>query len=197
VTPPVGLLLAAGASTRFGDRDKLMHRLADGTPLAVASARTLLSALPRVVAVVRPEALRVARLLRGAGARVLVCPDAARGMGHSLACGVRATADASGWLVALADMPFVRPATVARVVAALAQGAPIAAPACGGRRGHPVGFARAYGPQILALTGDRGARGLLEGAGESLCLLDCDDPGCLRDVDEPQGVRLDPRAGGG
>ena len=48
-----GILLAAGASKRFGS-DKLMHTLAGTTPVAVAALANLRSAIPHVIAVVRP-----------------------------------------------------------------------------------------------------------------------------------------------
>ena len=138
-----GLLLAAGSARRFGG-DKLLARLADGTPIAVAAASTLVATLPRVVAVVRPDADELGAALRECGAHVVVCPHADEGMGTSLAWGVTATSDWTGWLVALADMPFVQPATVPLLAAAVAGGAALAAPRYQGRRGHPVCFGASY-----------------------------------------------------
>ena len=73
---------------------------------------------------------------------------------------LRAAPDADGWLIALADMPFVRPETIRAVLAALAKGAAIAAPSYRGERGHPVGFARAFYEELSTLKGDAGAREL-------------------------------------
>ncbi len=180
----VGILLAAGASTRFGS-DKLLHALPDGTPIAVASFRNLHAALPRVVAVVRPGAETLAELLRESGAEVAICDRADEGMGTTLAHAVAASRDASGWVVALADMPFIRPDTIRRVAARLEAGAALVAPRCAGRRGHPVGFAHRFGDALAALTGDAGARDLLRAEAGALELLDLDDPGVVRDVDTP------------
>jgi molybdenum cofactor cytidylyltransferase len=180
----VGILLAAGSSRRFGG-DKLLHPLADGTPLLAASARLLAGALDEVIAVVRPEQEAAAALLRAVGVEVLPCARAEQGMGASIACGVAACADAQGWLIALGDMPFVRPATVGAVAAALGAGAPIAAPSFRGRRGHPVGFARRFGAELMHLAGDTGARQLLARHASELRLLSCDDAGVVRDVDVP------------
>src|SRR5690606_19772718 len=102
----VGVLLAAGASTRFGS-DKLMHPLPEGTPIAVAAAANLLPACDRVVAVVREDNHRLADALATAGCEIVRCADASNGMGHSLAAGVRAMPDAAGWIMALGDMPFI------------------------------------------------------------------------------------------
>ena len=184
VTRPVGILLAAGSSSRFGG-NKLLHVMADGSPMAVVCARSMLSVLGRVVAVVRAEGA-LADALRFAGAEVVVCPHADRGMGASLAWGVGAAAEAAAWIVALADMPFVGAATVAALAAALGEGASLVAPvAPDGRRGHPVGFGREWRQDLCALEGDAGARDLLRRHGNRLQLLPTTDEGCLRDVDVP------------
>jgi molybdenum cofactor cytidylyltransferase len=182
--PIIGLLLAAGASRRYG-ADKLAQPLPDGAPVAVRACRNLLAGTDGVLAVVRPGSERLAEQLRAEGAEVVVCPDADLGMGHSLAFGIRARPDAAGWLVALADMPWLSPATVRAVADALRTGAPIAAPCRDGRRGHPVGFARSFGPELAALTGDSGAKDLIQRNLPLLHLLECDDPGLFRDIDRP------------
>lgn len=156
----VGILLAAGAGHRFGS-DKLMHRLADGQPMALVAATKLRPACDRVVVVLRSEDHPLARLLAEMGCEIVACPEAVGGMGHSLAAGVRATADAAGWLVALADMPFIQPVSHHAVAAALRAGASLAAPQYQGRRGHPVGFAQPWGEALCALTGDHGGRDIV------------------------------------
>ena len=185
----VGILLAAGFSTRFGT-NKLLAPLPagaaeGGTPVAVASARHLAEALPESTAVVRPRAQKVSQLLREAGCRTVIWRNAAQGMGTSLAAGVRAAGEADGWVVALADMPFIRPETIRRIARALEEGAAIAAPACGGERGHPVGFARRFRDDLLALRGDEGARQVLNAYPDWITLYETDDHGVLRDVDVP------------
>lgn len=184
----VGILLAAGASRRFGG-DKLLHRLPDGVPMAVASARKLRAACPRVVAVVRPGHEALAGLLAEAGCEIVPCPRADQGMGESLAAGIRATPDATGWLLALADMPFIAPGSYRAVAARLQAGARLAAPQYAGRRGHPVGFAEEWFARLAALTGDQGAKGILEGHRQELILCPVDDPGVIWDVDRPENLR--------
>lgn len=178
----VGLLLAAGQGRRFGG-DKLLHPLPDGTPLAVAAARRLRQACPRSIAVLRPEQRELAGLLLAEGLETVFCPAALDGMGHSLAAGVAASADAAGWLVALADMPFLQVDTLVRVADAVSGGAVLAAPFHDGRRGHPVGFAARWRAELLGLTGDEGARAILAAHKADLLTIETDDAGCLRDVD--------------
>jgi molybdenum cofactor cytidylyltransferase len=157
-------------------------------PIALAAARHLLKVLPDSIAVVRPRAQKLGRLLRDAGCNTVVCKNAAEGMGTSLAAGVRAAADADGWVIALADMPFVQPATIAMIVRAMEQGAEIAAPAIGGKRGHPVGFARAFFEALSSLRGDAGAREVLKQHPDRIALCEVDDPGVLQDIDQPSDL---------
>lgn len=183
----VGLLLAAGQGRRFGS-DKLLHLLDDGTPLAVASARKLKEACPRAIAVLRPEQTTLAALLIAEGLEVVICPEASAGMGHSLAAGVAASREAAGWLVALADMPFVQVATLRSVADALNTGAALAAPFHNSHRGHPVAFAARWRDELLALTGDEGARAIVGRHRKLLHTLESDDAGVLRDVDTPEDL---------
>lgn len=186
----VGILLAAGSGSRFdpsGARYKLLQALPGGEAVVAASARALLAALARVVAVVRAQDSATAGLLRELGCEVVVCERAGEGMAASLVCGVRHAQDADGWLIALADMPYVQPATMAALARAVApDGAAIAAPVHGGRRGNPVAFGRAHLPALLALEGDQGARSILKN--NPVNELAVDDPGILQDIDTPSDI---------
>jgi molybdenum cofactor cytidylyltransferase len=179
-----GILLAAGFSRRFG-ANKLLHPLADGIPIALAAARRLRAALPEVLAVVNPQDPELARRLARDGFPVTICPRARDGLGASLAWAVSQTPQASAWIIALADMPFIQPATIARVAAAIDQPTTLAAPVFRGRRGHPVGFGRAHFEALVRLAGDDGARAILHDRAEHVRWLACEDPGMLTDVDTP------------
>lgn len=186
-----GILLAAGRGRRFdpaGQRNKLLQRLPGGELVVAASARTLLAVFPRVVAVAPPDDGGVGDVLRQLGCEVTVCPDADGGMGLSLAHAIRHSLDApgQGWLVALGDMPFVAPATLQALAAAIEEGAAIAAPLFEGRRGNPVAFGARHRDDLLALDGDQGARRLL--AGSPVAAIDVPDPGILRDIDSPSDL---------
>ena len=182
------ILLAAGSASRFGG-DKLLHPLADGTPIGVAAARNLLAVVSDVVAVVRPGDFPLADLLEQEGCHVTVCPHAARGMGASLAHGVGARRSADGWLIALADMPSIKSATIALVVRELEVGKDLVVPVYQGQRGHPVGFGKRFGPQLAALDGDAGARDIIKANKGDLVVIECDDPGILQDIDRRDDLK--------
>lgn len=184
----VGILLAAGESRRFGS-PKLLHPLPDGAPLGLRAAANLAAGVDHVIAVVSADASALSVQLSKAPVEIRICPQARDGMGASLACGVRAAADADGWVVALADMPFIAPSTIASIAQALRDGAPIAAPIHAARRGHPVGFAREYFAELTALTGDVGARSILQRDAARIVLVPVDDPGIHRDIDTPENLR--------
>ena len=187
----VGILLAAGRGRRFdpaGTRNKLLQALAGDEPVVVASARHLMDVLPRVIAVVPPGDGGVGEALRALGCDVTVCDAADSGMAASLVHAIRHSLHdshrrADAWLVALGDMPFVEPGTMRALLAALSEGAGIAAPVMQGRRGNPVAFGAAHLPALLALEGDAGARGLLKSA--PVAEVEVIDPGIFRDIDTP------------
>ncbi|MES2072742.1 MAG: nucleotidyltransferase family protein [Pseudomonadota bacterium] len=180
----MGILLAAGKGLRFdasGRQNKLMQPLPSGDTVAVASAKKLLSALPQLLAVTKPGDAALAAALQAAGCQVQTCADAGQGMASSLVYGVRQASDCAGWIIALGDMPYVQTATLQALLQALREGAGIVVPVSQGRRGNPVGFSRAYLPQLLALSGDQGARSLL--AMYPVTEVVVDDAGIHRDID--------------
>ncbi|MET0440665.1 MAG: nucleotidyltransferase family protein, partial [Casimicrobiaceae bacterium] len=182
----VGILLAAGKGARFGG-GKLLAPLRTafddipaGTPIGAAACRHLVAALPETIAVVRPGDSLLAAMLAAEGARVIECATADEGMGASLACGVSASADAAGWVIALGDMPWIQAATTRAVAAAIAAGADIATPEFDGRRGHPVAFAHRHGVALAGREGDEGARALLAAHKASIRMLAVADAGVVR-----------------
>lgn len=189
--PVVGVLLAAGRGSRFdsaGTANKLLAPLADGTPVVVQAARHLKQAIGDVVAVVPAAAThgaqveQLAVLLADAGCEVLRCHGAARGMGASLAAGVGARPQAGGWVIALADMPWIAPETITQVAQAI-DAHHCVAPFHAGQRGHPIGFGADFFTGLTSLDGDEGARRLIDPA--ALVRIETDDAGILRDIDTP------------
>lgn len=191
--PVTGILLAAGAGRRFGAH-KLLQPLPGGEPLGVTAGRNLIAAVPDCTAVVRAGDRRLAAALGAIGLHILEHPGADGGLGTSLAAGVSATPDAAGWLIALGDMPWVRPDTIQALADALRNGADLVAPLHAGARGHPVGFANQWRDRLQALTGDRGARDLIAAHAGQLVLVPTADPGVLLDVDGPADLDRHPQS---
>jgi len=186
---PVALLLAAGYSRRFG-ADKRLAQLANGTHVAVQSAWLLQAAGLAVQAVIRPEDERLQLLFQQQGVHCIDCMEAALGMAASLRAGVEATPQAAAWLVALADMPFIQPATVQRLIAVWRQQGGIVLPSWQGKRGHPVIFTAPYREALLALQGDQGARPVLQQHAAAVQTVPLEDAGIHQDIDTPQALAL-------
>lgn len=187
---PAVVVLAAGRSTRFaGLRHKLAQPLGDTTVLEATLRNAVASHLPVVVVTTEPFA-EVAR--HNVAARdVVVLPEvgssghASLGMGYSIAAGVCARPDASGWLMLPGDMPLVRPQTL-QAIARLIDEHPVVYAQFQGRRGHPVGFGSELYSELATLAGDEGARRLV--ARYPAYGLEVADPGVLVDVDTEEDL---------
>jgi CTP:molybdopterin cytidylyltransferase MocA len=186
-----GLVLAAGAGTRFGSDSKLLAEL-DGRPLLDYAIRAQCDVpeIERVVVVLGSRAAEIADRCWFGHAEPVVCSDWADGQSASLRCGVRALAGASKVIVTLGDGPLMTPALIRRF---LDQPGGTRA-VYHGRPGHPVVLGPEQIDALDGLHGDRGACGLLRGATAIECaeLLGSD-----RDVDTPadlEAVRRETRA---
>jgi molybdenum cofactor cytidylyltransferase len=178
---PTVVVLAAGKGSRFkGSAHKLEQSLGDLSVLGSTLRNAIESHLPVVVVTIQPLAATASHVV--AARDVVVVPQAlaALGMGHSIAAGIAARADAPGWLLLPGDMPMVKPATLLAVAAAL-EHHPVAYAQYQGRRGHPVGFAAELYSELMVLSGDEGARRIV--ARYPAIGVDVDDPGVLIDLD--------------
>jgi molybdenum cofactor cytidylyltransferase len=182
----VGVLLAAGTSSRYGDANKLLADL-DGKPVVRHAAETLLDADLDVVVVLGHEADRVRSALVDLDVRFVENPNYERGQSTSVRAGVEAVArtDADAVVFLPGDMPSVSPETVETLIAAHGAGVGDAlAAAHDGRRGNPVLFARRHFADLRGVEGDVGGRAVLLGS-ERSALVAVDDPGVTADVDTP------------
>lgn len=180
-TPPTIVVLAAGFGSRFkGARHKLDEPLHGSTVLGCTLRQAVASQLHVVLVTTAPFVAVATEVLATSDIVVLSLAEASRGMGHSIAAGVGERPDAGGWLILPGDMPMVRAQTLRSVAAALERH-PVVYAQYHGRRGHPVGFGSELYSELIALTGDEGARRIVARYpvhGEEL-----DDPGVLVDVD--------------
>jgi CTP:molybdopterin cytidylyltransferase MocA len=182
-----GLVLAAGAGTRFGGGKQLA--LLDGRPLLEHALAAMQSAPVKPVAVVLgSEAAAIAASVDMHGAEPIICPEWEEGQSESLRVGVDALerAGADAVVVTLGDQPWIAARAIAAVVAARGDDAQAVRATYDGTPGHPVVLERALFPAIRALSGDVGARDVLQGA--RVRDVPCDGLGGSRDVDVPSDL---------
>ena len=164
-----------------------------GKRIIEAVVETLVAAsLYEVVVVVGHQRERVETALSRYPVRSVVNEQFDEGMASSLRCGIEAAVTSvSGYLVALGDMPEIGEKTVVDLCERLVKAGPetIVLPVKNDQRGHPVLFGRGLRDELLALSGDRGARPVIDAHPQWVVEVDADNPGILTDVDTPQAYR--------
>lgn len=188
--PNIGVVvLAAGASRRMGAQNKLLAEV-NGKPMVVNVVDTVTGAVkgPTIV-VTGHEPEKVEKALAAHDVTFVHNPDYAMGLSTSLRTGIRALPDdVDAVLVCLGDMPLVTADHIARLIQAFdpVEGRSICLPVHGRKRGNPVLWAKKFLPEMARVTGDVGARQLLEEHGDEICEVEIDDDGVLFDVDTPE-----------
>jgi molybdenum cofactor cytidylyltransferase len=181
-----GIILAAGAATRMGRPKQLLDW--GGQPLvAVAAEQALAAGLAPLLVVVGAAADDVMAALGGLPVQSVPCAEYASGQSASLRAGIAALgAEVAAVVVLLADQPFVTAAIVEALVTEWrASGAAIVAPVYRGVRGNPVLFDRAVWGELLAVTGDKGAREVIAADAGRVRTVAFDDDRPLADIDTP------------
>jgi molybdenum cofactor cytidylyltransferase len=169
------IVLAAGSSSRMG-RSKQMLVL-EGEPLVRRAARMAMAAgADDVVVVTRPGDAAVAAAVKGRRVRVVENPKAAEGMGTSIVCGVEAIDPDAAVLVVLCDQTCVTTGHLRELLRIhRIQPRAIVATEYAGIEGVPAIFPAWCKPELRALTGDRGARGVIEGNRDALISIVFED----------------------
>ena len=183
------VVLAAGQASRMGS-NKLIAEL-DGEPIVRRTVRAVLASRARpVVVVTGHEAEAVRAALAGLDVRFVHNPDFADGMSTSLRVGVAAAGAVGAALICLGDMPRLEARHLDAVIDAYRTGDPdeIIVPTCDRKRGNPVLWPHSYFAEIAELSGDVGARALIDRHAEQVRLLAIDDPAILVDVDTPAAL---------
>lgn len=184
---PVILILAAGASSRMAGRDKLMEVVA-GLPLIARSAGVALATGLPVTVVLPPDRPARQAALAGLAARMVVADRAREGMAESLKAGLAALPDLAPVLLVLADLPELQTADLLAVLAAGA-GAPELihrGASAGGQPGHPVLLPPWLRGEIRGLSGDQGARELVQRHRERVRLVPLPGARAITDLDTPE-----------
>jgi molybdenum cofactor cytidylyltransferase len=183
------VVLAAGRSSRMAPQHKLLVEVDGGKKMVARVVDNLLSAAGRpLIVVTGHRAAEVEAALVGRPVTFVAAPDWDAGLSASLRAGIAAVpADARAAIVCLGDMPLVTARVLERLVAAYDpdEGRRIVVPTHAGAFGNPVLWDRSFFPEMMALSGDRGARGLLDKHAEHVATVAMDDDGVLRDFDTP------------
>jgi molybdenum cofactor cytidylyltransferase len=180
-----GIVLAAGFARRMG-RQKLLLQL-EGTPVVRRTVQGLLPRVDDVVVVTGHDDALVRDALSGLAVRFAVNARPQEGQGSSIAVGVAALKPwARATLIALGDQPTTPDSVVPALLAAFARsGKPIVVPVFRGTQGTPVVFAREVFPELAQLTGDAGARSVVNARPERVERVAFDLP-MPPDVDTPE-----------
>ena len=185
------LLLAAGSSRRMGGANKLLADI-NGEPMVRVSARNMVATgLRPLIVVTKPDLDEIQDALSGLDARFVFNPDHQEGLSTSLRAGLAAVpAEADGVVVALADMPLVGPEVVRRLVAGFnpVEGRAICVPVHQGQRGNPVLFGRRFFPEMLALSGDQGAKAIIDRHAEDVAEIEAGSQAIFTDFDTPESL---------
>jgi len=186
-----GIVLAAGRSTRMGGPNKLMAEIGGKPLVRLAAEQVIASRAHPVIVVTGHQRERIEAALEGLDVRFVHNPDYAQGLSTSLKAGLAALpAEADGAIVCLGDMPQVDAGLIDGLIAAFdpARGALIVTPTIQGKRGNPVVWSRRFFPELMALTGDVGARHLIARYGEAVVEVPVVGGAALTDVDTPEAL---------
>lgn len=180
------IILAAGQSTRFGEDNKLLSTV-DGDPIIKHAAQIALNAKAgEVIVVTGYDAPDVEMALQELSVNAIRNATPETGMGTSLAVGANAIRSLpKAVMVMLGDMPLIKPETLRTIASTFSpdNGHDIVVPMHDGQRGHPVMFGAKYLPLLCALSGDEGARSVLQNHPERVRAINVDDPGTRYDID--------------
>ena len=184
-----GIVLAAGSSSRMEGANKLLLPWKGRCVLQVVVERICEVGLREVVVVTGHQRAEVEEALSRYPVRLVHNPNFAEGMAASIRVGVEAAVGEKGYLFALGDMPQIASKTILKVAEALKNREAIAVPVRAGRRGHPVAIGSTYRDDLLALTGDRGARPVLAKNAANVVEVAVEDEGIFVDVDTLESYR--------
>ena len=186
------VVMAAGRSSRMAPANKLLSDV-DGRAMVQRAADTALASQAKpVIVVTGHDGARVREALAGRPVQFVDNPDYASGLSTSVRAGIAALEgmNLDGAVFLLGDMPLVTPAHIDRLIAAFSptDGRFICIPTHRGKRGNPVLWASRFFPEMRALDGDQGARGLFREHADLVCEVEMDDDGVLVDIDTPEAL---------
>jgi len=184
------VVLAGGTSTRLGTPKQLLP-YRNAILLAAVVQTLITSRVDRTVVVLGHRAEEIREKLRHFPVSFVYNPDYAQGQSTSIKAGLTGLGHtATAALFALGDQPLLQTATIDQMIASYRlSGKYITAPFYQGQRGNPVLFDQKMFPALLALSGDTGARQIIERCRRQVARVEVDDPGILFDIDTWEDYR--------
>lgn len=185
------VVLAAGRSTRMGAVNKMLAEIGGKPLVRIATEQALSSRAKPVIVVTGHERDKVEQALNGLNVRFVHNPDYANGLAGSVKTGIAAVpAESDGAIVCLGDMPQVDSTLIDRLIASFdpERGALVVMPSIDGRRGNPVVWSRRFFNDLMAITGDIGARHLIGQYAEAVVEVPVTGEAALTDVDTPESL---------
>jgi molybdenum cofactor cytidylyltransferase len=185
------LVLAAGSSRRMGKVNKLLQPIGGAPMVARVVAAALASRTAPIVVVVGHEAEKVRAALSGLDITIVDNANYADGLSSSLRRGLLAVPpEADGVVICLGDMPWVEGADIDRLVSAFnpVEGRAICVSSHRGRQGNPVLWGRQFFREMQQLSGDQGARSLLQAHAEWIAEVEAPSDAVLIDIDTPAAL---------
>ena len=186
------VVMAAGRSRRMAPHNKLLVADKAGKPMIARVVENVLSSNARPILVVtghQHEAIEHA--LAGKPVRFVHAPDYAKGLAESLKAGIAAVPpECAGAIVCLGDMPLVNGRMIDRLLSVYdpEEGRMIVLPTFRGKQGNPMIWDRSFFPEILAISGDSGARFLVGKHAEKVSEVEMADDAVLRDFDTTESL---------
>jgi len=194
------VVLAAGRSRRMAPLNKLLVSDSRGAPMISRVVENVLASRARpVIVVTGHERERVEEVLAGKPVILAHAEDYADGLSASLKAGLRAVPpEAEGVLVCLGDMPLVEGAMLDRIIAAFdpEEGRAIVQPTYRGKQGNPMLWSREFLDEMLAISGDVGARHIAAKHGDRLVEVEMASDAVLRDFDTTDALKTLPEFAG-
>jgi molybdenum cofactor cytidylyltransferase len=187
--PIAAVVLAAGTSQRMGSDNKLLLPWEDKTIIGSVVDAAAAADCSEVIVVLGHQADSVRRALMDRPVQIAMNDDFETGMASSIVKGVQATGNpAAGIMILLGDMPAIRTETLNELCTEFRRhgGTRIVIPVADGRQGNPVLFPISLRAELLALSGDKGAKSLLTKYNDQLVTMQVDDRGILNDIDRPE-----------
>lgn len=180
------VLLAAGLSRRMGGENKLLKSWR-GKPLIAWAAHLALATAGRAhILVTGPDSGAIEAAIPAGAWTIARNPAPELGLSGSLRFGLAAVAAGDAALILLGDMPEIEGGVIKALAAAWRDDAFAIVPAYRGAWGNPVVLSAAAIAACATLSGDRGARAVLEARRSEVLVVDVDHPGVLRDFDTPE-----------